>query len=1112
MGERTQGAGSYFLKIYQKSKEKRSDKVEEKLYKKEEITALLINETVAKADIYVRKGYLSVLDQAQIVPLGKKEKEIIPASNMRLIKIDSFVFEKGQSVSQKLRNIYGAIEYHGVSAVLVLEGKTDKINIYLGVFGSHYETASTGFKTFLNSFHGTFPGCKYKNIKYDSANYILKEILPQEEEISITAISGMPEDVPDTKEIQAEKLDVLIDGMYGKPFSMILLAQYIKKQEIAAMRKGLESLYTQISPFQKQDISMSESETENYGINLSNTITQSMTISNGISYGKTETTGVGNSIQKNSDNSDLKQHQAVVQTLGAGLALIANSVLPESGNVLQSLFFGQGISNLLGNIEEVTGIAPTINTESVTTSEHTDTSVSSTEQESTSIADSTGQTTGYSTTQGSTYGKTMQRSYINKSVSNLLEQIERQIKLLHRLEYEGAFRTASYFIAGDLETACSAANLYRSIVSSSGRKAESSPIYQWQKREEVKQICEYLMRGIHPIFSFDGTTGFPNISIAQPIGLMDIPNYFCLPEKSVHGMDVTNHASFARNILSKISNDSSIQKQDIEIGCIYHMGSAQLHIPVSLCMEELTKHLFVTGATGVGKSNFCYQLISKVLENGIKVLVIEPAKGEYAKIFGGREDFHVYGTNMRYAPVLRVNPFAFPDGIHVMEHIDRLLDIFNAAWPMYSAMPAILKDAVEEIYIDKGFNMMLGDKPEDGEFPCFSDLLNKLPDVINRSAYSGEVKGNYIGALVTRVKSLTNGIYGAVFGKEELGDKQLFDENIIIDISRIGAEETKALLMGVLVMRLSEYRMCSQIMNSRLKHLTLLEEAHHLLRRQSKMSTAEGSDMKAASVEMITNAIAEMRTYGEGFIIADQSPGVVDLSVIRNTQTKVFFMLPDREDRKIAGDSISLSECQQQEIAKLPPGIAVIYQNQWSDPVLCKVNYFSKEKACPYIHQSENYYVCIKRCIGQCLAILLKNRLMSGKSSLDNTKLKNSWNDLKYLENEKAIAARKVMEQYVSGQSIPTQINKIAEDIERLIDLRKIFLHCSESLQIEEWAEKMSKEIQKVTELTKEEIQLLISIGIQIRMRKDPAYKKLYVRYLTFCMENNNNGIDKSER
>src|SRR5699024_12102123 len=106
--------------------------------------------------------------------------------------------------------------------------------------------------------------------------------------------------------------------------------------------------------------------------------------------------------------------------------------------------------------------------------------------------------------------------------------------------------------------------------------------------------------------------------------------------------------------------------------------------------NELTKHMFVGGATGVSKSNCCYQLIDSLIALDRKVLIIEPAKGEYIKVFGGREGFDVYGTNINVSRLLRINPFAFPDGITVDEHIESLMVIFINECPMYSALPAIL--------------------------------------------------------------------------------------------------------------------------------------------------------------------------------------------------------------------------------------------------------------------------------------------------------------------------------------------------------------------------------------------------------------------------------------
>ncbi|MBO5630816.1 MAG: ATP-binding protein, partial [Aeriscardovia sp.] len=224
------------------------------------------------------------------------------------------------------------------------------------------------------------------------------------------------------------------------------------------------------------------------------------------------------------------------------------------------------------------------------------------------------------------------------------------------------------------------------------------------------------------------------------------------------------------------------------------------------------------------------------------------------------------------------------------------------------------------------------------------DLIWELETVIETSSYSDEVKSNYKGSLVTRVKSLANGINGEIFSGQEIGDEKLFDENVIVDLSRIGSQETKSLIMGILIMRLNEYRSNSSIeANSSLRHVTILEEAHNILKRCSQEQSMEGSNVAGKSVEMISNAIAEMRTYGEGFIIVDQSPGAVDISAIRNTNTKIIMRLPEDSDRKIAGKSAAMKDNQVDEIAKLPVGVAVIYQNDWEEPVLCKIQQFDAE-------------------------------------------------------------------------------------------------------------------------------------------------------------------------
>jgi hypothetical protein len=132
-------------------------------------------------------------------------------------------------------------------------------------------------------------------------------------------------------------------------------------------------------------------------------------------------------------------------------------------------------------------------------------------------------------------------------------------------------------------------------------------------------------------------------------------------------------------------------------------------------------------------------------------------------------------------------------------------------------------------------------------------------------------------------------------------------------------------------------------MNKSLRHVTVLEEAHNLLRKVSTSQSMETANVAGKSVEMITNSIAEMRTYGESFIIVDQSPSMLDSAAIRNTNTKIVLSLPDTEDRKVAGGAMSLSEEQIDEIARQNQGEAIVYQNHWEEPVQCKVDDFSEQ-------------------------------------------------------------------------------------------------------------------------------------------------------------------------
>lgn len=556
-------------------------------------------------------------------------------------------------------------------------------------------------------------------------------------------------------------------------------------------------------------------------------------------------------------------------------------------------------------------------------------------------------------------------TFTDFTIKNTLQNIEKQINRLELALALGLWNFSGYVLSKNPSDAQNIANSYIAMTQGNNSFLYVPAVNSWgvySNSADVSDIYDYLENLEHPIFSLktnkeDLLTGYPQI-IIPTISLSgeELTYSMNLPQRSIMGLSVVEATPFGRNInkLTLLEDNSEVEddrdrndavgKKDkadccensaVMVGNIVHMYET-IHSDVKLDLNSLTAHTFITGSTGTGKTTAVLTLLDEARSKGVHFLVVEPAKGEYKNKIGG--ECKVFGTNGDVTDdVLKINPFWFSEKIHVLEHIDRLIEILNACWPMYAAMPAVLKEAIERAYEEKGWDLVQS-KNVKGDFPTFYDLLEILPNVINESMYSDDTKSDYIGALVTRVRSLTNGLNGTVLCAKEVNtEKELFEKNVIIDLSRIGSVETKSLIMGFVIMKLQEYWIHVGEESKKLKHITVLEEAHNLLKRTSFVQSQENSNLQGKSVEMITNAIAEMRAYGEGFIIADQAPMLLDEAVIRNTNTKIVFRLPDAEDRLITGKACSLTEKQINEIGKLPNHTAVVYQNDWLEAVLCSI-------------------------------------------------------------------------------------------------------------------------------------------------------------------------------
>lgn len=922
----------------------------------------------------ITRDYLYTLSKLPVQELPESIRHINIQNYTRLFHFERFVSDKNENMLDKLVTVLTSSYTSNSTVLTIIKGSKTRTDYYIGVVNKDLTGESdicVQSSTFERSLKGNFPGLTLAPLTDSELETLCGEVFAKdidgniEDGMIVSSVSGIAS-IRDKEKKELDKyiqgLEHLVDSLQGKEYTIIFVSDPISAEEIALTKVGYENLYTQLSPFATSTLSFND--TQNISVTTTQTEGISSSVGNSISLTQnySQTSGWSETSSE-SEGRNTNLGGTAVGLVGAGLRIVA--ALAES-NIVGTLVFPamNAIGGAIGGNSTNESLSTTRTGSVAETSGQTSTETESTSQQS---------SRSNAETEGTSQGRTLQFVTENKTIKGLLSDIEKQLERLDRCEAYGAFNCASYIISSDPETNAIVANGYNALMRGDSSANQAAYINNWDcNSENGRRIVEYLERFAHPIFYRDETFG-TLVSPASISNSYEVAINLGLPKKSIKGLPVLSTVAFGRDVYYLSDNKTSTR--EISLGNIYHMGSEDKTSPVNLNVDSLAMHTFITGSTGSGKSNTVYQILRELHKNNIKFLVIEPAKGEYKHVFCNGIA-KIYGTNSAITPVLKVNPFKFPEGIHVLEHTDRLVEIFNVCWPMYAAMPAVMKDSMERAYIASGWDLDKSiNKYNANLFPTFADVLNELNNVIASSSFSQEVKDNYIGALSTRIKSLTNGIYGTVFGNDELGDALLFDENVIVDLSRVGSSETKSLIMGILVMRLQEYRMTAGKMNAHLEHVTVLEEAHNLLKRTSTEQSSESSNLLGKSVEMLANAIAEVRTYGEGFIIADQSPGLLDLSVIRNTNTKIIMRLPDEDDRRLVGKAAGLSDDQIREISKFTTGVAAVYQNDWIEPVLAKITYCNTGNSLYSISPSNAtteqekrkklVYNLVQKCIGE---------------------------------------------------------------------------------------------------------------------------------------------------
>jgi DNA helicase HerA-like ATPase len=363
---------------------------------------------------------------------------------------------------------------------------------------------------------------------------------------------------------------------------------------------------------------------------------------------------------------------------------------------------------------------------------------------------------------------------------------------------------------------------------------------------------------------------------------------------------------------------------------------------------SLNRHTFVCGATGAGKSQTVRGLLEAATRVGIPWLVVEPAKAEYrlmAARLPGTEVIRIRPGELGDPPagINPLEPAPGPGGARfpLQTHADLVRALFLAAFEADEPFPQVLAAALTRCYENAGWDLVTGEPVSPGiqpGYPALEDLQATAIQVVEEIGYGREITDNVRGFVTVRISSLRLGTTGRFLqGGHPVDFTRLLDRNVVFEIEDTGDDRDKAFLMGTVLIRLVEHLRMRQraegAIAPRLRHLSVFEEAHRLLRQPQ--GTSGGA--AAHAVEMFAGLLAEIRAYGEGLIIAEQIPAKLVPDVIKNTAVKIVHRLPAADDRQAVGATMNLTEDQSAYLVTLTPGEAAVFTDGMDYPLLTRM-------------------------------------------------------------------------------------------------------------------------------------------------------------------------------
>ena len=804
---------------------------------------------------------------------------------MHLFNVNKICYREKKNLIFSMENYIKTCYRLDIPFIYILLARQGDIYLYYGMF-HEYETFFEKRRTLSAAFSSFFPGCTTEVIEDTDAIQKMLQDFPNKK-----VILGIPDAKYNRNDKNNDSLQVefgierIADAANDNDFALVVTAFPLNREKINSYQGNISATLNTLHPFTKYSMQAS------YATQSGVTRGSSINFSTGTSQGENHSSSMS---QINRDGNVISRIASDTSRWFSG-GVVSTQNFSEQNGVQKNFSKNAGISE--------------------------------------NIADNNAETV--------TSGMTSEA--ISKEAQFLESLMDKLYKRTQDSMGEGMWNTVCTIMAEDDGTVHMLGDVFQGLMS--GPESFPDPLRCFDVPSVFNpfQVLRISPPGIQKL-------GEAYEGLSTWLTSAELSRYVGLPLHDMPGLDVQELVEYARFLPVSFKEEKAI-----ELGCTLDRGR-ETGRPFIVPLSRLNCHCFVTGATGSGKSTTIRSMLIELWQKqGIPFLVIDPVKTEYEELKKYIPELQVY-TLGKNNNDFTLNPFSFETAVGLTPHIDYLKAAFNASLGMYSSMPYILEDIIYKAYADCGWDLHTGtnpayeackdliDAPGDKLKELFLPTLSMLVPMVEQAIATffpnaTDYSGSLLGAIRSRLSSMTRGAKGDVLDRRfSTSWEALLQRPCVLELWPFADNEEKGFVMSLLLLKLFEYRQAGILRSSRseLRHVLVIEEAHRLLAKPKGGSETKGSG-REKGVEVFADMLAEIRSFGQGLIIADQIPAKLIDDIVKNTDIKIAHRILARDDKESLSSCMLLDKKQTADLARLHRGVASVFFEGMEKPAQVKI-------------------------------------------------------------------------------------------------------------------------------------------------------------------------------